>query len=140
MSDSVTPSTTARQDPLSAGFSWREYWSRLPCPPPGHLPDPRIEPASPGLFQLDCSSNVTFSERLSEIVLTKRVHFSPFTYPTLFLFINLIAIWHCFIYLLHFCLLLYSLTILNKHSCHTFITSIAKWLSSNSGRTVVPWW
>ena len=40
----------------------------------------------------------------------------------------------------YFCLLLYSLTILNKHSCHTFITSIAKWLSSNSGRTVVPWW
>ena len=28
------------------GFSRQEYWSRLPCPPPGDLPDPRIEPTS----------------------------------------------------------------------------------------------
>ena len=28
------------------GFSRQEYWSGLPCPPPGDLPDPRIEPAS----------------------------------------------------------------------------------------------
>ena len=27
-------------------FSRQEYWSGLPCPPPGHLPDPGIEPAS----------------------------------------------------------------------------------------------
>jgi len=26
------------------GFSRQEYWSGLPCPPPGDLPDPRIEP------------------------------------------------------------------------------------------------
>ena len=34
------------------GFSWKEYWSGLPCPPPGDLPDPGIEPkclASPAL-------------------------------------------------------------------------------------------
>ena len=35
------------QDPLSVGFSRQEYWSGLPCPPPGHLPDPRIKPVSP---------------------------------------------------------------------------------------------
>ena len=29
------------------GFSTQEYWSGLPCPPPGSLPDPEIEPASP---------------------------------------------------------------------------------------------
>ena len=29
------------------GFSRQEYWSGLPCPPPGHLPDPGIEPTSP---------------------------------------------------------------------------------------------
>ena len=34
------------------GFSRQEYWSRLPCPPPGHLPDPGIEPRSPPL-QMD---------------------------------------------------------------------------------------
>ena len=32
--------------PLSMGFSRQEYWSGLPCPPPGDLPDPEIEPAS----------------------------------------------------------------------------------------------
>jgi len=31
------------------GFSRQEYWSGLPCPPPGSLPDPGIEPRSPTL-------------------------------------------------------------------------------------------
>ena len=34
------------QAPPSMGFSRQEYWSGLPCPPPGHLPEPGIEPAS----------------------------------------------------------------------------------------------
>ena len=29
--------------PLSLGFSWQEYWSGLPCPPPGDLPKPQIK-------------------------------------------------------------------------------------------------
>jgi len=29
------------------GFSRQEYWSGLPCPPPGDLPDPGIEPTAP---------------------------------------------------------------------------------------------
>ena len=41
----VTLRTVARQAPLSMGFSRREYWSGLPCPPPD-LPNPGIEPAS----------------------------------------------------------------------------------------------
>ena len=36
--------TVARQAPLSVGFSSQEYWSGLPCPFPGTLPDPGIEP------------------------------------------------------------------------------------------------
>ena len=32
--------------PLSTGFSRQEHWSGLPCPPPGDLPDPGIEPES----------------------------------------------------------------------------------------------
>ena len=36
----------ARQAPLSMGFSRQEYWSGLPFPPPGHLPNPGIKPAS----------------------------------------------------------------------------------------------
>ena len=38
--------TTALQAPLSMGFSRWEYWSGLPCPPPGNLPNPGIKPAS----------------------------------------------------------------------------------------------
>ena len=40
-----TPWTAALQAPLSMGFSRQEYWSGLPCPPPGDLPDPGIKPA-----------------------------------------------------------------------------------------------
>ena len=39
----VTQWTVAHQAPLSMGFSRQEYWSGLPCPPPGDLPDPGTE-------------------------------------------------------------------------------------------------
>ena len=45
----VTPWTLGphgRQAPLSMGFSRQEYWSGLPCPPPGDFPDLGIEIAS----------------------------------------------------------------------------------------------
>ena len=42
----VTPWTVASQATLSMGFSRQEYRSGLPCPPPGDLPDPGIEPTS----------------------------------------------------------------------------------------------
>ena len=38
--------SAAHQGPLSMGFSSKEYWSGLPCPPPGDLPHPGIEPGS----------------------------------------------------------------------------------------------
>jgi len=38
--------TIAHQAPLSMEFSRQEYWSGLPCPPPGDLPDPGMEPTS----------------------------------------------------------------------------------------------
>ena len=55
--------------PLSIGFSKQKYWSGLPCPPPGDLPDPEIKPESlispefaSGFFTtkylLQCSSNI----------------------------------------------------------------------------------
>ena len=43
----VTPWSVVRQAPLSMGFFGQEYWSGLPFPSPGDLPDPGIEPASP---------------------------------------------------------------------------------------------
>ena len=42
-----TPWTVASQAPLSMGFSRQEYWTGLPCPPPGHLLHPGMEPMSP---------------------------------------------------------------------------------------------
>ena len=42
----ATQWTIALQAPLTMGFSKQEYWNGLPCPPPGDLPDPGIEPTS----------------------------------------------------------------------------------------------
>ena len=49
VSNSETPSTVAHQAPLSMGFSRQEYWSGLPFPSPGDLPDPGTEPGSSAL-------------------------------------------------------------------------------------------
>ena len=48
----VTPWTVALQAPLSMGFSRQEFWSGLPFPSPGGLPDPGIQPRS-SAFQAD---------------------------------------------------------------------------------------
>ena len=45
----VTPWTVAYKVPLSMEFSRQEYWSGLPFPSRGDLPDPGIEPRSPTL-------------------------------------------------------------------------------------------
>ena len=41
------PWTVACQTSLSMRFPWQKYWSGLPLPSPGDLPDPGIEPMSP---------------------------------------------------------------------------------------------
>ena len=46
VSDSATPWTVAHQASLSMEFSRQEFWSRLPFPPPGDLPDPGIKPVT----------------------------------------------------------------------------------------------
>ena len=58
----VTLWTVARQAPLSMGFSRQEYWSGLPCPPPGRLLSPGIEPKSlmsPALAGGFCTPSAT---------------------------------------------------------------------------------
>ena len=45
-SDFSTLRTVACQAPLYMGFFRQEYWNGLPCPPPGDLPEPGIEPGS----------------------------------------------------------------------------------------------
>ena len=76
----VTPWTIARQAPLSMGSSREEYWSGLPCPPPGDLTNPGAEPSSllspvladrlpvrghkwPGWPWRDCPSQVQITAR-----------------------------------------------------------------------------
>ena len=46
MHECATLWTVAHRAPLSMGFPRQEYWSALPCHPPGDLPDPGIKPAS----------------------------------------------------------------------------------------------
>ena len=56
----ATPQTVAHQAPLSMGFSRQEYWSGLPFPSPGDLPDSGIKPRSPALqadFELPVSKS-----------------------------------------------------------------------------------
>ena len=48
----ATPWAIVSQAPLAMGFSRQEYWSGLPCPPPGDLPDPGIKPSSPAFSAL----------------------------------------------------------------------------------------
>ena len=60
--------------PLSMGFSRQEYWSGLPCPPPGDLPNPGIKPASPispalvGLFfTISATWEAQFNHQFSSV-------------------------------------------------------------------------
>ena len=46
----MTPWTGARQAPLSMEFSRQEYWSGLPFPSQGDLPEPGLKPGSPALL------------------------------------------------------------------------------------------
>ena len=60
------PWTVACQAPVSLGFSRQEYWSELPFPPPGDLPNPGLEPVSftspalAGRFLTTSTSNLDF--------------------------------------------------------------------------------
>ena len=53
-----TPWTVALQAPPSMGFSRQEYWSGLPFPSPGDLPDPELEPRSPSLQADPCEEGI----------------------------------------------------------------------------------
>ena len=64
----ATPWTGACQAPLSMGFPRQEYWSGLPFPPPGDLPDPGIKPVSlvsPALAGGFFTTSITFYHSLA---------------------------------------------------------------------------
>ena len=56
----VTPWTGAHQVPLSIGFSRQEFWSGLPCPSPGDVPNPGVKPGSPALQADSLPSKLQF--------------------------------------------------------------------------------
>ena len=66
-----TPQTVAQQAPLSMGFSRRKYWSGLPFPSPGDLPNAGIEPCllSPLHLQVDSLPLSATWETLNEILM-----------------------------------------------------------------------
>ena len=75
----VTTRTVAHQVSLSMEFSRQEYWSRLPLPSPGDLPDPGIEPAflassalAGGFFTTEPSEKPRFSVYNPKILLLYR--------------------------------------------------------------------
>ena len=77
----------AHQAPLSMGVSRQEYWSELPCPPPGDLPDPGIEPKSlksPALAGRFFTTSATWKHQkypgraeLGHVLITQSLHSEP---------------------------------------------------------------
>ena len=59
----VTPCTVAHQAPQCIRFSRQEYWSGLPFPSPGDLPNPGIEPGSPAWELVSCISDGFFTSK-----------------------------------------------------------------------------
>ena len=57
----ATPWTGARQAPLSMGYPRQEYWSGVPCCPPGDPPNPGIKPASSVAPTLQADSSLLLS-------------------------------------------------------------------------------
>ena len=80
--------TRAHQASLSMGFSRQEYWSGLPCPPPGDVPDLGVEPASltsPALAGRFFISSAIW-EALTSLVYTTFSLLIPQSFSILFLF------------------------------------------------------
>ena len=92
VTNSATPWTVAHQDPLSMGFSWQEYWSGVPFPPPGDLPDPGIKHSalkSRAMAGKFFTTSTTWEAHMVDISITKinpygnikeRYHFSFYSF------------------------------------------------------------
>jgi len=51
------------------GFSRQEYWSGLPCPPPGDIPHPGVEPAPPALAGGLCTNELPVKPHVATVFL-----------------------------------------------------------------------
>ena len=70
----VTLWTVAHQAPPSMGFSRQEYWSGLPFPSPGDLPNPGIEPRSPALQSDALTSELPGKQKTIHIYNSLQLH------------------------------------------------------------------
>ena len=70
------PWTVAHQAPLTMGFPRQEYWSGLPYPPPGDLPNPWIEPRASALQAVKVTLNCS-SLKCSSLVAQRLKHLPP---------------------------------------------------------------
>ena len=73
--------TTAHQAPLSLEFSRQEYWSSLPFPSPGYLPNPEIEPRSPTLQADSLPSEPPGKPTLGVTLSFKKLYYLELQYP-----------------------------------------------------------
>ena len=97
----ATPWSAAHQSPPSVRFSRHEYWSGLPCPPPGDLPDPGFKP-EPLPLQVDSlllshlGSLCAYGYQLFWHLLLKRLKLSPLNCICTFMenvLINCLCMW-----------------------------------------------
>ena len=96
--DFATPWTTARQAPLSTGFSRQDNWNGLPRPPPGDIPDPGIKPTSlksPALAGMFFTTTTTWEAIYIHILLIILFHYSLLQDIVLY---SRTSLFICFIY------------------------------------------
>ena len=90
----ATSWTIACQAPLSMGLPWQEYWSGLPCPPLGDLPNPAIKPSSPAL-QADSSPAEPLGKPMN-LSVTQKCFLVPFS--DLFLHLSFPSLTSCLVW------------------------------------------
>ena len=106
------PWTVALQAPLFMGFSRQEYWSGLPLPSLGYLPDPGIEPAfpelagrpnPPDLQGIPCKLFITNDSCFSYFIMRTNIALEPDYLGLNLNFAVLLAVWSCASYIITLC-------------------------------------
>ena len=126
--------TVAHQAPLTVGFSRQEYWSGLPFPPPGDLPDAETEPTSPTLTGRFFSTEPPGSLSLSYMafIMLRHVSPTPFVenyYKWMLSFVKCFfcICWDDHIFILHFNLVYHIDLWMLKYSCIPGVNSTWSW-------------
>ena len=87
--------TVASQAPLSLGFSNKEHWSGLPCPPPGNLPNSRIQPVSLMFPALAGRFFTTSTTREAHVCISLSLSLSLSLYIYIYIYIKCVCVCVC---------------------------------------------